>query len=320
MDVWGNDFAQINDYEGIISSGAFTLRLDGNGSLNMPTWRISVRVIGAIQNGKGEVFPADKISLLPTTTYGQLHGYEIPTISQIGMPLQSFLQEGTEVFLVPQSQAGLYNAAAGGNPYYKFFINFDLKVEGGAYLNAFTTWTEFIVPLEFQFYNEKNKLERTVPKNYKLQMGALSGVDPGPNPQFSIAIEGNAVNGLLELKTKQDYMLGAQATYLNGLRVSANTDYQVSVKSLQGTFLSSTGNSLPLNVVQVILGATSGGSGTVFPVWLSTNEQKIASGNATQGAPVYYDIVYKSKPNDSNFITSEVDEYTTTLQYEITPQ
>lgn len=320
MDVWGNDYAQINAYEGIVSSGAFKLRLDGNGRLNMPTWRISVQVNGPIQNGRGELFPATKISLLPITTYGQLHGYAVPTISQIGMPLQSFLQQGTEVFLVPQSQAGLYSEATGGNPYYNFYIDFDLKIEGGAYLAAFTTWSEFTVPLEFRFYNKDNKLERIVPKNYRLQMGVLGGVSPDPNPQFSIAIEGNVVNGLLELKTKQDYMLGTQATYLNGLRVNANAGYQVHVKSLQGTFLSSAGNSLPLNVVQVLLRTTSGGSGIVYPVWLSGNKQKIASGNATQGAPVYYDIIYKSKPNDSSFITSEIDEYTTTLQYEITPQ
>lgn len=318
--VWGNDYAQINSYNGILSSNAFTVRLDGNGNLNLPTWRISVRVKQPITNNINQIFPAEKISLLPTTTYGQLNGGMVPTILQIGMPLQSHLQQGMEVFLVPQSQAPLLNAATGGNPYYNFFLLFDLKVEGGSYLSDFTTWTDFIVPLEFKFYDEKNKLKQTVSKNYKLQMATLSGTDPTPTPQFSISIEGNAGIGLLELKTKSDYINGAQVTYQNGLKVSANTDYQINVKSLQPTFLSDRGNTLPLNTIQVSLNPSSAISGSVFPIWLNTNAQKIATGGETKGFPVYYDINYASKPNDINFITSEPDKYYTTLQYEITPK
>lgn len=301
-----------------MKSNAYRIWLDGNGALNLPTWRVSVRVIQPITNGS-QIFPANKLSLLPTATSGQFNQGSVPTVSQIGMPLQTFLQEGQEVFLVPQSQAALYNAAT-GNQYYNFFMPFDLKVEGGAYLSAFSPWSEFQVPLEFKFYDNQNNIKGIIQTVYRLQIATLSGTPPDPTPQFSIVIDGNAVNGLLELKTKMDYIQGASVTYTNGLTVSANTDYRIKVKSLSGSFTSNTGNSLPLSTIQLLLAPSSGNPGAVFPIWLSAGSQTIASGSATQGTPVYYDIKYSSKPNDVNLVTAKMEQYTTTLQYEITPQ
>ncbi len=318
LHVDSNNYASIDSYNGIIKPNAYRVWLDGNGSLNLPTWRISVRVIQPITNGS-QIFPADKLSLMATPTYGQFNQGTAPTISQIGMPLQAILQQNQEVFLVPQSQAGLYNTSE-GNQYYNLYMPFDLKVEGGSYLSAFTTWSEFQVPLEFKFYDSNNNIKGVINAVYRLQIATLSGTPPDPKPQLSITIEGNAVNGLLELKTKKDYIQGASVVYPNALKVNANTDYHVKVKSLQGTFMSGQGNTLPLNTIQVSLTLSSGNSAAVFPIWLGANSQKIASGGSTQGTIAYYNIKYASKPNDPNFIISEKDNYYTTLQYEITPQ
>ena len=115
LNVDTNNYASIDSYNGIVKANAYKVWMDGNGNLNLPTWRVSARVKQPVSNGS-QIFPADKISLIPTTTYGQLNRGGIPTINQIGMPLQTFLQQGQEVFLVPQSQAGLFNGAGGGNP------------------------------------------------------------------------------------------------------------------------------------------------------------------------------------------------------------
>lgn len=319
LNVDSNNYASIDSYNGIVKSNAYKVWLDGNGNLNLPTWRVSVRVKQPISNGN-QIFPADKISLIPTTTYGQLNGSTIPTITQIGMPLQTFLQQGQEVFLVPQSQAGLFNSAGGGNPYYNFHIPFDLKVEGGAYLSQFTTWSQFKMILEFRFYDNKNQLRGLQERYYTLQIATLSGSPQTPANQLAIKVASNAVDGLLELKTKQDYLQGVNVKYSNGLMVSANTNYQLKVTALQPNFTSAGGNTLPLNTVNLSLIPVSTNQASVFPVALSANAQKIASGPSTQSAQVYFDMVYATKVNDANLINAKPEQYTATLQYEIVPQ
>lgn len=319
LNVDSNNYASIDSYNGIVKSNAYKVWLDGNGNLNLPTWRVSARVKQPISNGN-QIFPADKISLLPTTTFGQFNQGTVPTITQIGMPLQTFLQQGHEVFLVPQSQAGLFNSAGGGNPYYNFHIPFDLKVEGGAYLSQFTTWSEFTMVLEFRFYDNKNQVKGIQERYYRLQIATLSGSPQTPTNQLSIKVASNAVNGLLELKTKQDYLQGVNVKYSNGLMVSANTNYQLKVTALQPNFTSATGSTLPLNTVNLSLIPVSTNQASVFPVALSANAQKIASGPSTQSAQVYFDMVYATKVNDANLINAKPEQYTTTLQYEIVPQ
>lgn len=319
LNVDSNNYASIDSYNGIVKSNAYKVWIDGNGNLKLPTWRVSVRVKQPISNGN-QIFPADKISLLPTTTFGQFNQGTVPTITQIGMPLQTFLQQGQEVFLIPQSQAGLYNAAAGGNPYYNLHIPFDLKVEGGAYLSQFTTWSEFTMVLEFRFYDNKNQVKGIQERYYKLQIATLSGTPPTPPNQLAIKIASNAVNGLVELKTKQDYLQGTNATYANGLMVTTNTNYQLKVVSLQPQFVSTSGNTLPLSTINLSLIPASGNQAAVFPVSLSATAQKIATGTSTQGAQVYFDMIYATKANDINLINAKPEQYTTTLQYEIVPQ
>ncbi len=319
LNVDSNNYASIDSYSGITKPNAYKVWFDGNGSLSLPTWRVSVRVKQPISNGT-QIFPADKISLIPTTTYGKFNPNNVPTIAQIGMPLQTFLKQGQEVFLVPQSQAGLYNNAAGGNPYYNLHIPFDLKVEGGAYLSQFTTWSEFTMVLEFVFYNQYNTILGIQEKYYKLQMATLSGTPPTPENQLSIKIASNAVNGLLELKTKEDYIQGASVTYPNALMVSSNTNYQIKVVSLHPYFSSAIGNTLPLSTIKLNVVPVTPNSANIFPVNLSNVSQKIASGGTTQGTQVNFNIVYATQADDINLINAKPDQYTTTLQYEILPQ
>ncbi len=315
---WSNNYLYINSYNGNTDQNAYTLVLAGNGIINVPNWKISVKLKQPIISGT-YTFPTNKISLQPTTTLGEAVPGPVPAISQIGMPLNVVLQAGQEVFLVPQSNAPLYNNNQ--YTYYQLQLKYSLTIEGGTYLSQFPTDTRFYPQLEFRVYDQFNNLIGNIREHtYDLQIGTLSGIPPDPTPQFSITVDGNAINGLLELKTKADYEQGASVIYPNGLKISANTAYQVNVKSLQGTFMSAQGNTLPLSTVQVSLIPASGNPGTVFPVWLTASNQKVASGNTTQGVQAHYDIKYASKPNDINFITSEKDSYSTTLQYEIMPQ
>src|SRR5690606_26476683 len=115
-------------------------------------WKLSVRLIQPIQTGI-HTFPANKISFQPTFTSGQTSPGSIPTISQIGMPLNVALQEGQEVFLVPQSNAPLYVSSTNSGFYYNFRLGFRIVVEGGSYLSQFPVWTNFYANLVFTAYD-----------------------------------------------------------------------------------------------------------------------------------------------------------------------
>ena len=313
------NYLQINSYSGNTAEHAYVVKFTANtSSLNVPFWKISVRLAQPITNGN-LTFPANKISLQPTGTEGQTVPGSIPTIGQIGMPLNVTLQEGNEVFLVPQSNAPLYVNTTQSGYYFNFHLKFRMVVEGGAYLAQFPTWTNFYANLIFTAYDQHNNIIGTIePGPWNFQIGNITGTIPTPTPQFSIAIDGSASNALLEFKTKSDYINGVSVSYPNALVVNANTDYQVRVKSIYGSFTSNN-DALPLDIIQLHLTPSNDNTATVYPIWLSTNHQKIASGNSTQGAPTFFDINYASKSNNADLITSQSGQYSTTLVYEITP-
>ncbi|MDQ7918001.1 hypothetical protein RBU60_10470 [Mesonia sp. MT50] len=313
------NYLQINSYSGNTAEHAYVVKFTANtSSLNVPFWKISVRLAQPITNGN-LTFPANKISLQPTGTEGQTVPGSIPTIGQIGMPSNVTLQEGSEVFLVPQSNAPLYVNTTQSGYYFNFHLKFRMVVEGGAYLAQFPAWTDFYANLIFTAYDQHNAIIGTIePGPWNFQIGNITGTIPTPTPQFSIAIDGSASNALLEFKTKSDYINGVSVSYPNALVVNANTDYQVRVKSIYGSF-TSYNDALPLDIIQLHLTPSNDNTATVYPIWLSTNHQKIASGNSTQGAPTFFDINYASKSNDADLITSQSGQYSTTLVYEITP-
>ncbi|GAB3413438.1 hypothetical protein [Niabella aquatica] len=315
---WSNNYLQVDSYAGNTSTNAFSLSLSGNGNINVSKWKISVRLKQAVMASNGQELPANMISLQPTTTSGQAYPGPIPTITQIGAPLNVTLQLGQEVFLIPQSNASLYNSPASPNGYYELQLLYNLTIAGGAYLGKFPAWSTLFLPLEFKVYDQNNNIIGLREHSYQLQIGALSGSPPVTN-QYSIQVGSGARNGLLEFKTINDYVNGVTVTYPGALVINANTSYQIRVKSVPAAFTSVTGNTLPLNTVMVQVNSTSGSMTSSSAAWLSAAFQKIATGSSSSTA-VYYDIIYSTKPQDLSLIEAKMDNYTTTLQYEITPQ
>lgn len=315
---WINSYLQINSYNGNTNPDAYTLTFAGNGNINVPYWRLSVKLKQPITSIFGNyVIPANKISFQPVSTSGQAYPNPIPSIPQIGMPLNVFLQEGSEVFLVPQSNAALYNHPASLLGYYNFQLKYSMSVAGGAYLGNYPAWTVFTAPLQFTAYDQYNNIIGKADHYFQFQIGTLSGTPP---PEMSLKLGANAVNGALEFKSMGDYVNGVSVTYSNALIVSSNTNYQIKMKSLQGQFTSAAGNTIPLNAVKLTLNPTSQNTGNVYPVSLSASPQLIATGSSTQGSSVYYDIKYFTGSNDERLIDAKSEDYSTTIQYEITPQ
>lgn len=317
---WVNSYLQINSYSGNTNPDAYTFTLAGNGSFNMPYWKISMRVKQPITSTDGQyTIPANKISFQPVSSSGQASPGPVPTIPQIGMPLTVFLQENQEVFLIPQSNAPLYNQPPRPNGYYSLQLKYSLNVMGGSYLGSYPSWIRFIAPVRFTAYDQYNNVIGTTDHNFQFQIGALSGT-PTDVPEMSLQFSAKAVNGSLEFKSISDYTNGVSVTYSNGLIVKSNTLYQIKLRSLQGQFSSPAGNFIPLETVKLNLTPVSGNTGNVYPILLSASPQLIATGGSTGNASVYYDIRYSTKANDERVINAKSEEYSTTLQYEIIPQ
>ena len=78
--------------------------------------------------------------------------------------------------------------------------------------------------------------------------------------------------------------------------------------------------SLPLSAVTLSLASSTAVMGTSYPVSLSSVSQLVAKGNSSSGQKVYYDLTYATAPNDQRFINAKMEDYSTTLQFEILAQ
>lgn len=312
-----NTHLNVYSYDGAVSIDAYRLRFEYTGdSLNVPNWKISVRVKGPIVSSDGKVFPSEKISLVAVRTEGQANPGPLPTLSEIGVRPHVALDGLSEVFLVPSSNEPLYNKSQ-YSTYYDLNIFFNLVVAGGGYLADLHEYRQFVVPFQFTAYRGDNTVIGVYDQNYTIQVHRLTGDPPPDENQYSIRVSTEASNGLLEFKTMADYLNGKSVTYTDGLSVSATTAYQVTVRSIPAHFSSAVGNTLPLDVVRLQL---TGGAGTMAPVALSTDTKTILQGLSTNGASQHFDITYSTEANDARLFNVPADHYTTSLMYEISPR
>lgn len=316
-----NSYMQVNSYNGNSNPDALTSRFEANGNLNMPYWKISAKLKQAITSENGQyTIPGNKISFQPTSTSGQAYPNPIPTFTQIGVPPNVFLQENTEVFLIPQSNAPLYNMPSTQNGYYDLQLKYGITIMGGAYLGNYPAWTKFLAPVEFTAYDRYNNVIGKMSHTFEFHIANLTGTPP-VTQEMSLKVNTNAVNGLLEFSTMQDYNNGKSVVYPSGLQVTTNTNFQIKVRSLQSHFQSNTGNyTIPVGAMHVTLQPLGQSNQVISPVALSTISQTLVKGNTTQGTTYNYDIKYFTLPQDEQFINAKPTEYSTSLQYEITPQ
>lgn len=319
---WTNSYMQINSYNGNSNPDAYTLMLDANGDLNKPNWKLSARLKQNVVSPDGRyIIAANKISFQPISTTGQSYPTPIPTISQIGAPLNVILQENSEVFLIPNSNAALYNKPNTQNGYYSFQIKYGVTLIGGAYLGNFPAWTDFNAPIEFTVYDQYNSVIGKKTENFRFQIGNITDT-PQRVEELSLKINMNAANGVLEFKTMQDYSNGTSVSYTDGLLVQSTSNFQIKVRSLQNNLQSVAGNSIPVDVIHLTLVTASSSNQQISPILLSATNQTLAKTNnsSTNSKSYKYDIRYFTLPQDMRLINAKSDDYSTTLQYEITPQ
>lgn len=310
---WGTNHLYVASYDGVVSPGALTLRIDYSGTnLYEPAWKLSVKVKNPFKSGN-VLFPVEKFQLVSVRTEGQANNPgPLPTIQQIGMPSPVCLNNMSEVFLVPSSNAPLENMSQ-WNSYYDLRIIFNLIITGGGYLEKiqkkffrgsllFTAWRQDNTPIG----------SKEIP--YFIRIGKLSG-NP-PSDEYSISFTTEATNAQVDLKSMADYINGKRVTYPDGMTISATTDYQVTVRSVETFFSSPSGNTLPLDIINLQL---TGRSGSSLPIHLSAARRTILQGQSTNGLPESYDVIYFTDPNDSRLLDVSCDQCSTQLMFEVTP-
>lgn len=315
---WGKNYTTVNSYEGKIEQAGLQVRIETNGLLDLqPGWKIGITATTTpINNGK--IFPLEKVYFQPYFISGTSNDPgPLPSISQLGFISPTYAKNNAEVFLIPSSPYHLYNKGT-GNSYFDMLIELNLIVSGGSYLKNLLVpgsyaSPEFPIKLEFKLYDKDNVLLGNYYTNHTIQVSYnLSGTPPTEN-EYSLQIINNAKNALLELKSMADYINGASVTYENGVIVSSNIGYQLKVKSQQANFISEDGNTLPLDIVKVQL-MPNGNA-----ISLSTTNQVLYNGISTNSQTQSFDLKYSTTPNDSRLYEAEVEDYKTTLTYEISP-
>ena len=316
---WNSGYIQITSYNGNSSTEALTARLSGTGNFDISNWKLSAKITQQISSYDGKyTIPANKISFQPSSTNGQQTPTKTPSFTEIGAPLTVIMQENVEAFLIPNSNSPIYNNSANGS-YYDLQMKFNFTVIGGAYLGEFPAWTEFAVPIEFIAYNQGNAVIGKTVEYYKIQIGKITDAPPAAD-EMSMQINLSASKGVLEFKSIQDYSNGASVTYTDGLSVKSNTNFQIKVHSTNNILQSATGNTIPIDVVNLTLLAGSNSNQRITPIILSTANQVLVKTNTSTLTTYKYDIKYYTTGQDQRLISAKSDDYATTLVYEITPQ
>ena len=301
---WSKRYIGVYNYDGAYQDESHTLRLNFNGTnLNEKNWRLSVKVMTPFTSGKN-TFPVNTIKLIPKRTNGQS---KFPTVEQVNMTTAN-LNSNSEVFIVRSPNELSYKNEDNGH-YYFLELYYDLKVEYSKFLENNQN-KRFEGVLLFTAYREDNSVIGSLEKDYTVHVHRLSGTAPPPENQYSISSSHSSA--LIEYSTLEDYVSGKESEAY-GLTVSADTDYEISVLSIDPEFRSDTGDTLPLDIVKLQLGS---GQAAV----LSNNQTVVLQGKSTGGSSVTFDVKYSTYPNDMRLYDTPSKNYSTQLLYEITPR
>lgn len=302
-------FIHLTSYNGVTNQAFnFQVAISPN-NVNIPNWALMVRLKEPIRNREGKVFDPSKISIRINRITG-----DGPTIQQLGINNAPIPLSLTTIPIVSSSAWPL---STGPNQYHRqFVISFDIIIAGGSYLEALKTYSQYKLNLDFLILNTRGDVLSEDGKFVEIQ--AYPTDVPPIDPVYSLKINPDVSNGLLEFKSIGDYVNGVSRTYTNGLSVISSTPYALQVKTQTSAFESST-SSIPVNTVSLNLkDPNSSLGGTVA---LSDNTQTIinnASNNGTQER--FFNIHYFTAPNDVRLQNAKPATYQATLLYTLIPQ
>lgn len=328
LDQFGTEYVAVTDYAGFTSppqAGKFMIHLDGN-SINLPNWSLKAKINSPIYAGEPNVggipFPAEKIRIRFTSDNGTS-----PTLSEIRPPMSPIpLAAGVETPLIARSLAPLQT---GSNQHYLAIeIYYEISIEGGAYLDQMMNKNpyhhmKYQFPITFTLYDGSGRALNADIKNTQIHiLPQLSG-SPGPTePAFSLEIIGNARDGSLNFTNLEHYLLGASVNYADAVKVNSKTAFELTVKSQQPHFAQASGETLPIDILQVELhnGSASPAHAQYRTVTLTTTPNMLMYSGTGSQQSMFMDLQYKTLANDQRLIQASSGKYSGVLVYELVPR
>ena len=291
---------------------SYQLDMNGNQNANIKKWSVVAKITSSIRNGENPDFPVDKIKLIfNNITFQQYYLSQNPTLSQIGIIQNEIKMANSNSYLIQNSPLTI-NVPSG--KYGSMVLGYDVKIEGGNYLNAHKSWNNYQINFEVSLLDEYSKVIST--SSFPLSMMISPNGNYEAVPTLSIELNTDVKNANMSFYRMKDYVGGVVAEYPNGLKIKSDTDYEIQVSSTNDKFLSTDGN-LDVDIINVKLKDVDTKS-VSSQIKLSTIPQKIFSGkkNTTEKK---FDIIYSTNPSDTKILKSKPGLYTTTLLYTISP-
>lgn len=306
-----SEWVKLDSYKGSVTSAAFKYIIHiGKKEIEYEDWSMMVRANPLITNSEGKNIDPSRFSIQLRNVKG---GPKLKDFEAITKPIPlSF----NDQYIIPKSEEELESE---DDYYQQWVFEFDIIIEGGAYLDEFKSWNQYLMSLTFSVKDKRGIMITEANANVRMQIYPLDM--PPFEPTYGIEVNANARNGLLEFKTVTDFVNGVEQVYENGLSIISKTDYQVQVRSLTNNFEADNGMTLPISTVslQIQDPQKSSVGGTIV---LSENSQTVFNatnpGNGKKARD--FNLRYFTKPNDERMINAKPASYRTTLMFTLMPQ
>lgn len=305
-------WAPVDTYGGTRIKNLIVLFIEAQGSesLQMDTWSVTYRVNGPIYNGIKN-FPPEKIKFQfnNLTSIGPGNGTP-PSASSLNLNTGILPFQISESYFVNRSPYNL-----GFFKYSSMNLNYDVIIDGGAYLEEYKSWNNFYVNLIMELRNRNGVVMTQVPVSFEMRI--MPTDTPPQTPTYGIQFDARAKNVLLEFKTASDYANGVSKTLMKAFSTFSSTPYVVRINTLSSNLTSSSNKTLPVSAVQLSVKDNLGGGLT--NVNLSSSPQTVLS-NAAHSATKFFDTTFSTRAGDTTFLNNSSEQYSGTLVFTMIPQ
>lgn len=287
------------------------LEVQGSQGLQMDRWSITFRVNGPITNGIKN-FPPQKLKYqFSYLTYIGAGNGTPPSASNMSLNTLQLPFQIAKSYFVQQSNYNL-----GINDYFSINLNYDVIIEGGAYLEEYSSWNNFKVNMIMELRNSIGGLMSQVPVDFDLRIMPLG--TPPQTPSYGMSFDASAKNVLLEFNTANDYANGLSKTQSRAFSTFSKTGYVVRVNTLNSNLVSISDKTLPVSAVRLMV-IDNQSKAVTGNVTLSTAQQKVIS-SVAHTATKFFDTTYSTQPGDPTFFNKSPEQYSGTLVYTMIPQ
>ncbi len=200
-------------------------------------------------------------------------------------------------------------------------FSFNLNIQGGSQLLSVPNGS-YQSAYEFKLYEIKGNSDVLV-SSCITTLGNSAGFTinySGNSANNNIIIQNGADQFNLNFTNPSDFVTGKSSTVIKGLKVTSDSNYQLSVKAASPYLTSSTTTTtIPVSVLKIGLATNSSINGLTInpPVTLSAIDQIIAS-RTTWVSSIEYDVTFFIQPNTLG-INLPSATYSTFVYFVLTP-